>query len=82
MIVNNCGNCPFKVEDWNPDSAGNDVYCYCNLLNFRINGDMVNITIASYDSYETKGGKVPELQTVLPNCPLLIEELNIKYEKI
>lgn len=80
MIVNNCGNCPFMVLDMDFDVVGYDTLCYCNLLVLK--QDLHNNSIVAYDTYEYQNKEVPELQTVLPNCPLLKEEINIKYEKI
>lgn len=76
MIVNRCGNCPFLVEEYDPNAAANDTLYYCNLIQGRSN------IIVSYDSFEKDLLDVDELKTVLENCPLLEGEINIKYEKI
>lgn len=79
MIVNNCGNCPFMVVDVDYDCVGHDTLCFCN---FKRHESKHNNIIVSYDGYKFEDKEVPELQTVLSNCPLLKEEINIKYEKI
>lgn len=78
MTVNNCGNCPFMITEVDYDTIGYDTLHYCNLIRFR---ELVftDNNIAVCDSYDDPP---KELETVLPNCPLLKEEINIKYEKI
>ena len=72
--VKSCSECPFLIKDIDNNVIGADTCLYCNLLvekNF----------IVCYDSYENKELPFKITHEVLPNCPLLKEEITIKFDR-
>lgn len=78
--VKNCGNCIFRYSDFDPNSMGNDTVDMCILL--RNHFIDKNYFIDSYNSYDENGdyNESNKLNKTLDNCPLLKEEINVKYE--
>lgn len=71
--VKNCASCPFRVDEFDPDSIGYDTTAYCNNLKYLPN----SYIIVSFDSCE-EDIDIPELMKVKDNCPLLKDEITIK----
>ena len=79
--ITNCGDCIFRESDIDFDSVGDDTVDSCILLRKayyenRSKDKIRNYTIAVYDSYEDK--PIVELTEVLPDCPLIKDDLTIK----
>lgn len=69
--VTNCGNCIFRNSDYDPDCVGEDTYDTCSLLRHKNE----EYFIAAYNSWDDK----IKLETTLPNCPLLKENIIVSY---
>lgn len=71
MKIKDCSECPFRVDDWNPDSNGYDMYVFCNLAKHL---NLPQYRIKSYDSWNEE----EQVITTPDFCPLKKENLLIE----
>lgn len=51
--VISCNNCPFCIKDWDPNAVGNDMYVFCNLMQFITDDqEQVNDIIDCFNTYK------------------------------
>lgn len=77
MIIktSKCGNCPFVKMDYDDFSVGFDSSASCGLL-IHMENSTSNFIVA----YNARDEDIPELETILDNCPLKEGSAIVIYE--
>lgn len=74
LRIKSCRDCPFLIKDVDNNVIGADTCFYCNLLKEK------NF-IVCYDSFENIELPYKLTHEVLPNCPLLKEEIIVEIDR-
>lgn len=75
----NCGDCPFRQSNYNPDSMGYDTIDYCIAPRIKELVRKSAYNIAVYDSWDEENQ--PDLSKTLTDCPLKQGEIIVKLEE-